>query len=62
MVKQHITFVETMDHLGGIWVLGGIVLMLFVFYLFLVEYLMPRRRSRALQRQRYGQQLRQKTK
>ncbi|KAG6970308.1 hypothetical protein JG687_00002737 [Phytophthora cactorum] len=37
-----VTFAETIEHLGGLPVLGGAVLLLALAYIALVEWLMPR--------------------
>ncbi|KAG2933786.1 hypothetical protein PC110_g4409 [Phytophthora cactorum] len=39
-----VTFAETIEHLGGLPVLGGAVLLLALAYIALVEWLMPRGR------------------
>lgn len=50
-----VSFMETIEHVGGAPVIVGGVLLLLVAYLFLVEWLLPRRRhqiSAKQQRQR----------
>ncbi|KAF0718652.1 hypothetical protein DYB28_000866 [Aphanomyces astaci] len=39
-----VTFWETIDHLGGIWAIIGVVVALTVFYVALIEFMIPRGR------------------
>lgn len=43
--SNSVSFLETIEHLGGAPVLLGGVLLLFVAYTLLVEWLLPRRRT-----------------
>lgn len=44
-MAEGVTFMETLEHLGGLHVIAGAVLVLLTAYLLLVEWLLPRGRT-----------------
>lgn len=51
--QEAVTFMETLEHLGGLYAVAGAVMVLMAAYLLLVEWLLPRGRTTrsAFQRQ-----------
>ncbi|KAF0695129.1 Aste57867_14026 [Aphanomyces stellatus] len=57
MSADDITFWETIDHLGGVWSLLGVVVVLAVFYVVLVEVMIPRGRISQAERAKAHQKM-----